>query len=67
MSGAGEFVQQNINKGWIKSWGAYLTGNKGYGVWECSPADLYKEIQKHSPYFTCEVHEVLSLDELPRA
>jgi len=67
MSGAGEFVQQNIDKGLIKSWGAYLTGNKGYGVWECSPTDLYKEIQKFTPYFTCEVNEVISLGELPQA
>ncbi len=67
MAGAGEWVQQNIDKGMIKSWGAYLTVTKGYSVWECNPVDLYKEIQKFTPYFTCEIHEVLSVDELPQA
>ncbi len=67
MSGAKDWVQQNIDKGMIKSWGAYITGGKGYGVWECSPVDLYKEVQKFTPYFTCEIHEVLSVDELPEA
>lgn len=67
LSGAKEWVQQNIDKGFLKSWGAFLNVTKGYGVWECDPVDLYKENQKFTPYFTCEIHEVLSVDEIPQA
>ena len=66
LSGARDWVQQNIDKGVLKDWGAYLTVSKGYGVWECSPVDLYKEVQKFTPYITCEINEVLSINELPQ-
>jgi len=32
---------------------------------EGSPPDVYENLQKFSPYFTYQVHEVLSIDELP--
>jgi len=64
-SEAKEWVSQNISKGLITSWGAFMTGSKGYAVFEGSAPEVYKEIQKFYPYFTCEIHEVLSIDELP--
>jgi len=65
MSQAREWVDQNISKGFITSWGAFLTGGKGYSVFEGSPSEVYKATQKFSPYFTSQIHEVLSVDELP--
>ena len=65
MSQAKEWVEKNISKGIITSWGAFLTGGKGYSVFECSPSEIYKEAQTFNPYFTIQIHEVLSVNELP--
>jgi len=64
MSQAGEMVDQNISKGIITSWGAFLTGRKGYSVWECDPSELYKQAQQFYPQFTIQIHQVLSREEL---
>jgi len=67
ISDAKEWVNQNIKKGMITSWGAFMTGGKGYAVFEGNAPEVYKEVNKFIPYFTVEIHEVLSIDELPEA
>jgi len=65
ISNAREWVNQDIKKGMITSWGAYMTQGKGYAVFEGNAPEVYKELVKSAPYFTYEINEVLSIDELP--
>jgi hypothetical protein len=59
-----EWVNQNISKGLITSWGAFMNGSKGYAVFEGNAPDVYKEAHKFDPYYIIDLHEVLSVDEL---
>jgi hypothetical protein len=61
-----EWVKQSISKGLITSWGAFIAGGKGYAVLEGSAPQVFKEINKFNPYFKNEIHEVISIDEMPK-
>ena len=65
MSQAKDWVKENIEKGFTVSWGAFMTGSEGYAVVEGDPPDVYKNLQKFYPAFVYQIHEVLSVDELP--
>ena len=64
LSDSKDWVQQNIDKGLITSWGSFMVGSRGYAVMEGSPAQVYSAIRKLSPYYNNEIHEVLSISEL---
>jgi len=62
-----EMVQEDIKEGRTISWGAFVGGGKGYAVSEGNASDLYKNLQRWSPYFTFDVQEVLSIEEVTEA
>jgi len=51
-------VRQNIEKGLIKSWGAFVGETRGYAVWEGSEVDVMVAIQQYVPFASFKTHPV---------
>ena len=55
-------VKQMITEGKTLDWGIFLNGTAGYSVREGEAIELFKDLQKFSPYINYNVQEVLSVD-----
>lgn len=51
-------VRQDIEKGLIKSWGAFVGEAKGYCVWEGGEVEVMVAVQQYVPYVKFKVHPV---------
>ena len=60
----GEMVKQDMKEGKTTDWGEFVGGGKGYAVGEGNALDVYKGLQRYSPYVTFKVHQALSIDEV---
>ena len=57
-------VKKGMQDGWIKDWGAYIGGN-GYWIFEGSNGkEIRKKMTPYNQYFTFNVQEVLSVDDM---
>jgi len=59
-----EMTKQDMKEGKISDWGVFVGGGAGYTVCEGNALDLYKTMQRYLPYYTFDVQEVLSIDEV---
>lgn len=64
VSKMGEMVKQDMKEGKTSDWGIFVGGGAGYAVGEGNALDLYKDLQRYSPFITFKVHQVLSIDEV---
>jgi hypothetical protein len=62
-----KMVSQDIKDGITTSWGQFIGGGKGYSVLHGNGPDLFKWLRRYNPYFTFNVQEILSLDEVEKA
>jgi hypothetical protein len=51
-------VQQDIEKGITKEWGAFVGENSGYAIEEGSEIEVMKALQQYVPYVIFKVHPV---------
>ncbi len=57
-------VRQDLEKGIVKDWGAFLAESDGYAVWEGSEIDVMKTIQQYVPFCIFEVHPIATADRV---
>jgi hypothetical protein len=57
-------VQQGIDSGMIKEWGAFLGLEKGFGVYEGSEVEVAAFLQQFSPWTSDKVIPYVTSDEL---
>ena len=60
-------TKQNLKEGKMTSFGEFVGGGKGYAIVEGNAADVYKDLMKAFPYFTFEVKEVITVEEVAEA
>jgi hypothetical protein len=53
-------VRQEIEKGLITSWGAFIGETKGYSVFEGSELEVMNSIQQYVPFVIFKVHAIAS-------
>ncbi len=59
-----EMVKQDIKKGLIKDWGAFVGELNGYVVEEGSELDVMKAVQQFSPFVHFKVHPIASVTQV---
>jgi len=59
-----EMVKQDIKKGLIKDWGAFVGELNGYVVEEGSELDIMKAVQQFSPFVHFKVHPIASVTQV---
>ncbi len=52
-----------MKTGLIKEIGTFLDTNSGYAIGEGDSADIFKTIDSYTPFFTCEVQEIISFEK----
>ena len=57
-------VQQDFEKGVLKSWGAFLAESNGYAVYEGSELEVMKAIQQYVPFCIFKVHPIATADRV---
>jgi len=57
-------VRQDIEKGIVKDWGAFLAESSGYAVYEGSEIEVMKTIQQYVPFCIFEVHPIATEDRV---
>ena len=56
-------VKQDIEKGLVKDWGAFVGELRGYNVFEGTELELMNTIQKFIPFVTFKVHPIASVSQ----
>jgi hypothetical protein len=51
-------VKEDMKKGIIKDWGAFLGGYKGYSIMEGNEVEVMKEQQQYTPFVNFEMHPI---------
>lgn len=59
-----EMVGQDLQKGTLKDWGAFVGENNGYGVAEGTEVEIGKMNQQYAPFVRFKVHPVSSVDQV---
>jgi hypothetical protein len=59
-----EMVKQDIKKGLIKDWGAFVGELNGYAVEEGSELEVMKAIQQFTPFVHFKVHPIASVSQV---
>jgi hypothetical protein len=57
-------VRQDIEKGLVKSWGAFVAEAKGYCVWEGGEVEVMVAAQQYVPYVKFKVHPVATENQV---
>ena len=57
-------VRQDLEKGIVKDWGAFLAESNGYAVYEGSEIDVMKTIQQYVPFCTFKVYPIATEDRV---
>lgn len=57
-------VQAGIDAGMIKEWGAFVGGEKGFGIYEGSAVEVAAFLQQFSPWASDKVYPFITLDEV---
>ena len=57
-------VRQDLEKGIVTDWGAFLAESNGYAVYEGSEIDVMKTIQQYVPFCIFEVHAIATEDRV---
>ena len=59
-----EMIKQDIKKGLIKDWGAFVGELRGYAVNEGSELEVMNTTQKYSPFVHFKVHPIASVSQV---
>ena len=57
-------VEQNIESGIVKDWGAFPSEGRGYFIAEATIVEIMKMTAMYNPYVTFQVKLVASVEEL---
>lgn len=52
-----------MKKGEVKEWGFFLDGTSGYAIGEMESIVAFKDISMFTPYFECEVQEIIPYEK----
>jgi hypothetical protein len=58
------FVKQDIKKGIVKDWGAFVGEMNGYSVMEGTEVEIAISLQQYVPFVTFKVHPILSVSQV---
>ena len=59
-----ELVKNDIEKGIIKEWGAYLGENRGFDIVEGSEVEVANMIQQYVPYVDVKLHPIATVSQV---
>ena len=59
-----EGVKEDIRKGLMKDWGAFVGEVSGYAVAEGTEVEIGNMVQRYVPFVIFEVHPVMSVEQL---
>ena len=59
-----DMVKQDIEKGILQDWGAFVGENKGYDVVEGTEVEIMNRIQQYVPFARFEVHPIASVSQV---
>ena len=57
-------VRQDIEKGIVKDWGAFVGEGKGYSINEGTEVELMSALQQFVPYCSYTVHPIATEDQV---
>ena len=57
-------VRQDLEKGFVKEWGAFVGETKGFDVIEGTEVEVMNVMQQYVPYVTFKVHPVASVSQV---
>ncbi len=61
-----KFVHEDIEKGFIKEFGAFVGETRGFGILEGDDIELDILIQKYVPFVIYEFHPIVSAEQLDK-
>ena len=59
-----DMVKQDIKKGILKDWGAFVGGNSGYGIEEGSEVEVMNALQQYTPFVHFKAHPIASASQV---
>ncbi len=59
-----QMVKQDMQKGFIKAWGAYIGEGNGFGLFEGSEEEAAKMAQKYIPFVRFTTHPAATIDDM---
>ena len=59
-----EMVKQDIKKGILKDWGAFVGEMKGYSVSEGTEVEILNMVQRYTPFVYFKVHPIASVTQV---
>ena len=61
-----DIIKEDIKKGLIKDWGAFVGELRGYTVSEGTEVEIANMSQKYVPFVIFEVHPVMSVEQVDK-
>ena len=59
-----KMVKQDIKKGILKDWGAFVGEMKGYSVSEGTEVEILNMVQRYTPFVYFKVHPIASVTQV---
>ena len=59
-----DMVKEELKKGALKDWGAFVGETSGYAVTERTEVELANELNKYIPWVIFKVHQVMSVEQV---
>jgi hypothetical protein len=59
-----DIVREDMKKGMIKNWGAFVGEINGYAVYEGTEVEIGNALQQYVPWVHFKVHPILSVDQV---
>jgi hypothetical protein len=59
-----EMIKQDMKKGLIKDWGAFVGELRGYAINEGSELEVLNATQQYSPFVHFQVHPIASISQV---
>jgi hypothetical protein len=57
-------VGQDMEKGYVKDWGAYSGESRGYAIYDTTKIELMNALQQYVPFCHFKVHPISSVSEV---
>ena len=61
-----EMVKEDLKKGMMKDWGAFVGEINGYGVYEGTEVEIGNALQQYVPWVNFKVHAIASVDQVDK-
>jgi len=57
-------VRQDLEKGTVKDWGAFVGEHRGYDIAEGSELEIMRMMQQYVPFVSFQVHPIATVDQV---